>query len=667
MERRENKGWTDGGVLAMLAESSFSEEEEEETGTVRPPNVLLISKYHDETDDEQHELSISSINSRSLFHLKSEKRSSRIEKRNRTLESDKDVSSLDESFVSNESCHSPSSAGSESVISETLHESGSLSNESNGKRWKNSKELKGFISSPMSDEDDEPEEDNHVLDESDYEPEDNDESSDSDETCSEESMDSDADEIRPIRHVQSDFDKTGNMSMSTSNIADLSTGKLSPRENLQDKFSNSKKDVSTEENLQDSVENSVKKNNSRKSRSPRKKMKDCFGDNDEDFTENDSLIEVDTANESDDNCDVYTGNESDDNCEVYTGNESDDDNCEEIVAEIVDDDDINNLIEDTEAMDVSSFFSSDKENQGFDVEEHPEVPKSISTTYNLEAKKIETNVSQIDDANKELDRQVLCNVDKATDISHTKNGSRGKNQRMETCLLDRPSSLNQTTMSSRQSKKESESIRKITSVDDVVFLSDHGTSTTNSEPSKSKHRRDGSVRQGMWILGAKIGSGAFGTVHVGMNTATGTLMAVKSVKMDPSVMGDVRREVELLKSLNHVNIVRYYGAEIDAQYLHIFQEWVPAGSVTLMLQKFGPFPIAVLRQYLLQTLKGLAYLHENNIMHRDIKGSNILVSDGGIVKLADFGASKRFTNIEKNMTLSLTMRGSKFLIILYIC
>jgi len=172
------------------------------------------------------------------------------------------------------------------------------------------------------------------------------------------------------------------------------------------------------------------------------------------------------------------------------------------------------------------------------------------------------------------------------------------------------------------------------------------------------------IKRGHWSLGSKIGAGSFGVVHVGMNTRTGTLMAVKSVVIERSaVMKDVRTEIELLKSLEHTNIVRYYGAEKDNNTLHIFQEWVAGGSVTSLLVKFGTFSVTVASCYLSQLLEGLAYLHGEGIVHRDIKGSNVLVSDEGIVKLADFGSSKR---LESEMMQSLTMRGSKYSIFPYL-
>lgn len=627
MERRGNKTWNDGGVLAMLAESSSSEDEM----FTNPPDVLVISKCYDLDDDDQHELSLSSINSKSLPSSVIEKRFSSNGERGANMESDNEDSSFEETFSSNDStCH----AGSESTISDETQENNMMVNIINRKGLKNSKEnflsrsdLKDFISSPLSDDDNE-QNDRNSLDESDYEPEGT-ESSDSDATCSE-SMDSEADEVVPKRkpHLSSSGKKkvhndqneiimAETLSLST-NIVSTNMVAGSPRENLLQKFSFSPKLFPLNE------KSTVSRRNRDKTRfhkpfSARKKMKAINGDQEQDLTENDSLIEVCTGNESDDYCD-------------------------ELVAEVVDDNDCENLKDDAEAMVVNSFFSSDKENIHHLSEDNHEESKPLPTIHNSDTKKLDHEVDESNDA-----PQDPYNVDSIPDFSKLKKSNRAKKQKSSSSRASNSKKANKT---SRQDKGVPVS-------GSIQIMNVEGQDKNTGLP-KSRHRRDGSIRQGMWVLGAKIGSGAFGTVHIGLNTATGTLMAVKSVKMDPSVMRDVRREVELLKSLNHINIVRYYGAEIDSQYLHIFQEWVPAGSVTLMLQKFGPFPIAVLRTYLLQTLKGLSYLHENNIMHRDIKGSNILVSDGGIVKLADFGASKRFASIEQNMMLSLTMRGTPY-------
>ena len=62
----------------------------------------------------------------------------------------------------------------------------------------------------------------------------------------------------------------------------------------------------------------------------------------------------------------------------------------------------------------------------------------------------------------------------------------------------------------------------------------------------------------------------------------------------------------------------------DGKHLHIFLEYVPGGSVAHLLANYGAFEEALVRTFVRQILRGLAYLHENEIIHRDIKGANIL-------------------------------------------
>ena len=101
--------------------------------------------------------------------------------------------------------------------------------------------------------------------------------------------------------------------------------------------------------------------------------------------------------------------------------------------------------------------------------------------------------------------------------------------------------------------------------------------------------------------------------------------------------------MNLLKKLNHENIVAYIGAQKDKDHLHIVMEFVENGSLSALLKKFGRLPESVVAKYMQQTLAGLAYLHEQGVVHRDIKGANLLLTISGGVKLADFGVS---TNLE---------------------
>lgn len=102
-------------------------------------------------------------------------------------------------------------------------------------------------------------------------------------------------------------------------------------------------------------------------------------------------------------------------------------------------------------------------------------------------------------------------------------------------------------------------------------------------------------------------------------------MAVKVLRIPSenksAMVQELQREIDLMRSLNHPNIVRYMGAEVDTKnnILNIFQEWVPGGSVSSLLKQLGPFSIAVVRSYTKQILNGLEYLHSHHIIHRDIK------------------------------------------------
>ncbi|KAK3070589.1 ATP binding [Teratosphaeriaceae sp. CCFEE 6253] len=155
-----------------------------------------------------------------------------------------------------------------------------------------------------------------------------------------------------------------------------------------------------------------------------------------------------------------------------------------------------------------------------------------------------------------------------------------------------------------------------------------------------------------YMKGEMIGQGSFGTVYLALHAVTAELMAVKQVEM-PSGSGtaqDARRnqmiealnhEITLLRDLRHPNIVQYLGSNSDAQHLNIFLEYVAGGSVASMLVNYGSLPEGLIANFVRQILNGLTYLHSEEIIHRDIKGANILVDNKGTVKISDFGISKR--------------------------
>ena len=154
-----------------------------------------------------------------------------------------------------------------------------------------------------------------------------------------------------------------------------------------------------------------------------------------------------------------------------------------------------------------------------------------------------------------------------------------------------------------------------------------------------------------WHRGALIGAGSFGKVFLGMNAKTGMLMAVKQVELPPSdddctrrwrmMVDSLESEIELLKSIHHPNIVQYLDSHSDGKFLNIFLEYVPGGSVVSLLRNYGAFEEPLVQNFVRQILLGLQFLHAGGILHRDIKGANILVDNKGGVKISDFGISKK--------------------------
>ena len=110
-------------------------------------------------------------------------------------------------------------------------------------------------------------------------------------------------------------------------------------------------------------------------------------------------------------------------------------------------------------------------------------------------------------------------------------------------------------------------------------------------------------------------------------------------------------EIHLLKKLSHENIVRYIDAISTERHLNIFLEYVETGSLAAINKKFGPFHETLVSIYIKQVLTGLAYLHSQGIVHRDIKGANILTTKEGVVKLTDFGVATKLSETTKSMSV----------------
>ncbi|GBG31088.1 Mitogen-activated protein kinase kinase kinase 2 [Hondaea fermentalgiana] len=165
-------------------------------------------------------------------------------------------------------------------------------------------------------------------------------------------------------------------------------------------------------------------------------------------------------------------------------------------------------------------------------------------------------------------------------------------------------------------------------------------------------------------IGAKIGQGCFGGVFRALDTKTGMQFAVKYL----SSHGDEEKrrafveEVRVMESLSHRNIVQYHGSIFHEEdhMLEIYLEYVPGGSLSSLIKSFGALSDDLLKSYTAQMVAGIRYLHARDIIHRDIKAANVLVTIDGVCKLADFGCSKLLFDMnedDRDQTLQ-RIRGS---------
>ncbi|KAG2184925.1 hypothetical protein INT43_000838 [Umbelopsis isabellina] len=143
-------------------------------------------------------------------------------------------------------------------------------------------------------------------------------------------------------------------------------------------------------------------------------------------------------------------------------------------------------------------------------------------------------------------------------------------------------------------------------------------------------------------LGNCIGKGQYGSVYKALNLGTGQMVAVKRIALENAnakEIDELMKEVDLLKSLSHPNVVQYEGFSFSENHLNIILEYVENGSLRNTLQAFGAFPERLVASYCVRILQGLSYLHQNEVVHCDLKAANILTTKAGNVKLTDFGVS----------------------------
>ncbi|XP_026190999.1 cell division control protein 2 homolog [Cyclospora cayetanensis] len=143
----------------------------------------------------------------------------------------------------------------------------------------------------------------------------------------------------------------------------------------------------------------------------------------------------------------------------------------------------------------------------------------------------------------------------------------------------------------------------------------------------------------------KIGEGTYGVVYKAQD-ANGNLCALKKIRLeaeDEGIPSTAIREISLLKELHHPNIVRLMDVVHTDKRLTLVFEYLEQ-DLKEVLDACRPAGLEpqVVKSFLYQLLKGIAYCHQHRVLHRDLKPQNLLISRGGTLKLADFGLARAF-------------------------
>ena len=146
-------------------------------------------------------------------------------------------------------------------------------------------------------------------------------------------------------------------------------------------------------------------------------------------------------------------------------------------------------------------------------------------------------------------------------------------------------------------------------------------------------------------LDKMLGQGSYAVVKLAEHKVTGEKVAIKTYEKyrlaDPRKMKNVRREIEILKSMDHPNIIKLYDSCENNKQIHLIMEYIGKNSLHAFLKARTNRRLEEheAKKIYAQVCKGIAYCHSKNIVHRDLKLENIIIDDNKNIKIIDFGFS----------------------------
>ena len=269
-----------------------------------------------------------------------------------------------------------------------------------------------------------------------------------------------------------------------------------------------------------------------------------------------------------------------------------------------------------------------------------------------------------------LCKKFPCNKKRQTDNNEIiSNNPSSLNKNNESIIISRKITQKSITNNSNNSVKVSINEKKKKFNSQIIispkrnciysYFSEKDMIKINKLLEEEKNQNFENIKIRHFKLGNLIGQGSYGKVYEALDEERGQLIAVKII--DKNRLNNINysitkieSEIEILSKLHHKNIVKYYGSSQSKNHLQIYFEYCENGSIEKMLKNYKNFPEKIIQKYTKEMLEGLEYLHAHGIIHRDIKGGNILVDRNGICKLSDFGVSKKIKDdLDKSNSYSI--------------